>query len=662
VSVPKMALVSVVSVLFTIVIFPKATISWTSPIAIGKIPTTKSWSFGSDPYRHRKRSFRLHSTEEPLGSVGATFSSSPFSSPPSLSSSSSPATESLLSSPTAQAIRDVAIVLNTNAKGVTEDLIEAARDVVEQWNIAQQRENTTGDNPKVSLLVTSTYDEARSASRKIMASANVVGSTTLVVPVGGDGTLTAMINLLWEEYRSLSISQQMEHFPTLNGNEDDKNNESCSNERQQGSKFPIVFGYVAMGTGNALGSVVGCLPVNPNHRRKRRAMLRLLRKCIRPQMTKRKDFRLVLSQLIESVTQTKAIAMGKHCVPEESLALQSNTIEVDILDLPLIRVRTSRGGVAVQTTNGHSSPNENDDGTKDDRYAFFAGLGYDSLLLQDYKDLQDLTGSKAKSSHRGIWHAATTGVVGYTVAMFTRSLPKLLKLEDASRLLRDVKITTNDPESTYWIDHRRGDTMRPVAAITQTVGEAMEGPTSKCQEEDTLLYRGSAGIVATGTVPYYGGGLRLFPFARMTPCGMHLRIGREIHPLEGISRIPSIFEGSFRDKSTDTFRCLDFVGHQFSVEIYESYKYDDEASTTRHQTKEGFPVQHSGESMGRCTRVEFTVSSSSEVAAENQYPDKPLADTISERGHDDPMPPPIRFVTLMPPRIINEHNVINLHP
>ena len=655
-SVPKMALVSVVSVLFTIIIFPKGTISWTSPIAIGKIPTTKCWSFGSDPYRHQKRSFRLHSTEESLGSVGATFS------PPSLSSS--PATQSLLSSSTTQSICDVAIVLNTNAKGVTEDLIEAARDVVEQWNIAQQRENATGDNPKVRLLVTSTYDEARSASRKIMASANAVGSTTLVVPVGGDGTLTAMINLLWEEYRSLSIGQQMEDFTTLNGNVNDKNNESSSNERQQGSKFPIVFGYVAMGTGNALGSVVGCLPVNPNQRnrrRKRRAMFRLLRKCIRPQMTKREDFRLVLSQLIESVTQTKTTAMRKHCVPEELLALQSNKIEVDVLDLPLIRVRTSRGGVAAQITSGHPSPNENDDGTKDDRYAFFAGLGYDSLLLQDYKDLQDWTGSKAKSSHRGIWHAATTGVVGYTVAMFTRSLPKLLKLEDASRLLRDVKITTNNPESTYWIDHRRGDTMRPVTAITQTVGEAMDGPTRKRQEEDTLLYRGSAGIVATGTVPYYGGGLRLFPFARMTPRGMHLRISREIHPLEGISRIPSIFEGSFRDKSTDTFRCLDFVGHQFSVEIYESYKYDDEASTTRHQTEEGFPVQHSGESIGRCTRVELTVSSS-EVPAENQYPDKPLADTGGERGHDDPMPPPIRFVTLMPPRIINEHNVMNLHP
>ena len=500
-------------------------------------------------------------------------------------------------------------------------------------------------------MVTSTYDEARSASRKIMATANASGSTTLVIPVGGDGTLTAMINLLWEEHRSISIGQQIEQSPVINGdgNDDINNNKNGNNDSESSSSFPIVFGYVAMGTGNALGSVVGCLPVTPNqrkHGRKRRKIIRFMRKCFRPQITKREDFRLVLSQLIEAAAQknTEPKAKGKYDVREISLAPIPEPIEVDVVDLPMIRVRTTQAPTDGQTTNG-IMPNGKSEETQNDRYAFFAGVGYDSLLLQDYKDLQDWTATKTKSRQRGLWQVVTTGVVGYTVAMVTKSLPKLLKLEDASRLLRDVKITTNNPGSAYWIDHRRGDAMRPVVATTHDAWDKEEKENNDYHDESTLLYRGSAGIVATGTVPYYGGGLRLFPFARMTPCGMNLRVCREIHPLEGVSRIPSIFEGSFRDKSTSKFQCLDFVGHQFTVEIYESCKYNDGMFSTSQETEEGFPVQHSGESMGRCTRVEFTVSSEEEV------------------DHScDSMPPQMRFVTLMPPRVAEERSSMNLHP
>ncbi len=649
---------SVVSTIVTITLFPKASVSWTFAIAKRKTPTTESWSLSVDSYRHRKRSFRLHSTtEDELDSAEATFSSSaiPSSVPMPLSS---PAKEPHLSSPTTPAVDEIAIVLNTNAKGVTYDLIETAKGVVLQSDI--ERQNSSHHIPRVRLLVTSTFEEARNASRNIMATANTAGSMTLVIPVGGDGTLTAMINLLWEEYRSFSIDELTEDSTATNGSEEDANNGSTNTDSHPSNKFPIVFGYVAMGTGNALGSVVGCMPVTSNQNKrgkKRRMMLRLLRKCIRPQITKRDDFRLVLSQLIKSVTQTKPGTTEK----QDDLALQSKKIKVDVLDLPLIRVRTNRGEVAAQTTNGHSSPNGDEEANKD-RYAFFAGLGYDSLLLQDYKDQQDWTATKTKNGDRGIWNIATTGVVGYTVAMFTRSLPKLLKLEDASRLLRDVKITTNDPESTFWIDHRRGDITRPVHADAHPIGNAKDESTSERQEEEKLLYRGSAGIIASATVPYYGGGLRLFPFARMTPGGMHLRIGRAIHPLEGVSRIPSIFEGSFRDKSSGTFQCLDFVGNQFAVEIYESSKYDDKAATTRHEIEEGFPVQHSGESIGRCTRVDFTVSSSSEVTREKQDTNGTNSMNGSEGNNEDPIPPPIRFLTLLPPRIVEEQNVMNLHP
>ena len=145
-------------------------------------------------------------------------------------------------------------------------------------------------------------------------------------------------------------------------------------------------------------------------------------------------------------------------------------------------------------------------------------------------------------------------------------------------------------------------------------------------------------------------GLRLFPYARLFPNKLQLRIGR-ISPLTGFLRIPSIFEGSYRDKSDDEFGCLDFIGDHFEVEVsgtrYEEYlkrknEYeeekksnsnkrgwwwwkrwtkrgdDDDASSDDETTpttitpthtnlsvpesssssQKGFPFQHSGESMG----------------------------------------------------------------
>jgi hypothetical protein len=525
----------------------------------------------------------------------------------------------LLPSPTsATGIQEIAIVLNTNAKGVTQDLVEAARDAVEQYMETQKRDGSNGNNLRVRMLVTSTYDEAKIASRDIMATASAAAaaSTTMVIPVGGDGTLTAMINLLWEEFRAPNASSS---------SSDDEHGDN------ENKNFPFVFGYVAMGTGNALGSVVGCLPVAPKQprggrhpKRKRTQVLRFLRRSFRPRTRKREDFGLVLSQLIEAAGQTQM----------QTQTTVKHPLEVDTVELPLIRVRTTQGGTGLGNEN-RILPDGRVEIKNDDRYAFFAGLGYDSVILQDYKDLQDWRKAKNHRQEATLWQAATTGVVGYTVAMMTRSLPKLMRLKDASKLLRDVRITTDDPESTYWIDHRRGDTMRP--AIDHNIIN-VRGNKERNPATEEMLYRGSAGIIAAGTVPYYGGGLRLFPFARMTPGGMNLRIGRRLHPLEGISKIPSIFEGSFRDRTTDTFQCLDFVGHQFTIEIFESYKDSGigGSSGSQDETEEGFPVQHSGEAMGSCTRVEFTVSS------------------LEDNDRDPTMPPPMRFVTLMSPRIVEE--------
>lgn len=103
------------------------------------------------------------------------------------------------------------------------------------------------------------------------------------------------------------------------------------------------------------------------------------------------------------------------------------------------------------------------------------------------------------------------------------------------------------------------------------------------------LYKGKTGILAAGTSPFYGGGLRLFPFARMTLDKMHLRLGR-IHPLTGFVNIPAIFQGSYRDTTEENFGCIDFVGSDFDIAV-----------------DEGFPFQHSGESLGHFKSFRLSV-------------------------------------------------------
>ena len=132
--------------------------------------------------------------------------------------------------------------------------------------------------------------------------------------------------------------------------------------------------------------------------------------------------------------------------------------------------------------------------------------------------------------------------------------------------------------------------------------------------------------------------MRLFPYARLMPDKLQLRVGR-ISPLTGFVNIPAIFEGSYREK-TNAFGCLDFIGKDFEVEVrsarYDEYvkrksekrgkkrrrllnwlrlrrRSEDSIDDTIYTDKEpikrvrGFPFQHSGESMGCKERFRLRV-------------------------------------------------------
>ena len=94
------------------------------------------------------------------------------------------------------------------------------------------------------------------------------------------------------------------------------------------------------------------------------------------------------------------------------------------------------------------------------------------------------------------------------------------------------------------------------------------------------MYSRTTGIIATSTTPYYGGGLRLFPYARLVPDKLQLRLGR-ISPLTGFLNILKLFEGSYHEKGEWSFGCLDFIRKDFEVEVRSASSF-----------------QHRGESMG----------------------------------------------------------------
>ena len=440
---------------------------------------------------------------------------------------------SLSNPPPLQVIQkpNVAIILNTNARSVTADMIPLAESVL-------------GED---AVYCTTTAEQAQQAALSLIKQ-----NVSLVVAVGGDGTLSSMIN-----YLTQSIIQHQKHNSTFTVDE-------------AVAKLPTMA-FIPMGTGNGVGSVVACqAPID-----------------------------IVKPSLFTRIFRRKALKHEKFVQVLKLLPMVGNDLAygttnindmVDLVELPMLEVTTPRS--------------EQDQGD----LCFFAGVGFDSLLLQDFKDV------KAWSVRRGILRETLGSVTGYVVALVSKTLPKCIQ-RNAHQI--QVEITSTDPHAV-WIDHRRGDVVRKLTSTTQ--GDAP--PTAP-----TLVYKGTAGIVAAGTSPYYGGGLRLFPFARMTLDKMHLRVGR-IHPLRGFLQIPRIFRGSYRDTRPGSFGCLDFLASDFTVSVRPTTTDGTiaaEDTTTTTPKKNGYPLQHSGEAIGSYEQFRLRV-----------------------------VPAPVKFITFFKKRIVDD--------
>ena len=458
--------------------------------------------------------------------------------------------------------------------------------------------------------VTSTQEEARQVAKSLVVdqlrrqkrSRGANGNNrcrSLVVPVGGDGTVTNLLQWMWDAAHDHHDAdhQDEEHLEVAVVTSHDVDN------------FPFTFAYVAMGTGNALGSVVGCKATTTSSSSQRTKKTQgWVRKLLRtPRRRKYDSFKNTLEQIFDAVHEWNVVGRRSS----SSRNTNKRTKSYDTVEVPLMRVVTTP--VDVQDDDDEQAEKGNEEAKQDQSYySFFAGVGFDSLMLQDYQDQQTWREQKTTriSFLKGIADSVLSGVPGYTTALFTRTLPKCLPppLGRRAHLMR-VQITTNQPSETCWVDHRRGDFLRPILEDDDVENDSVVNESCGEENDSVILYEGKAGIVASSTVPYYGGGLRLFPFARMAGNSkMHLRVGR-IHPFRGVVNIPRIFRGSYREKRDGAFGCLDFIGPSFSVRILDDDDDDDyNDAPSKEEKSEGYPVQHSGESIGASTNVKVEVA------------------------------------------------------
>jgi len=207
---------------------------------------------------------------------------------------------------------------------------------------------------------------------------------------------------------------------------------------------------------------------------------------------------------------------------------------------------------------------ETENGTSEDVVAgrkpnsvkcFFGGLGYDARWLQDFKTLGEQTLGTPLSR-------LTHSVFGYVLALLVRTIPSTLRGEHVFH----ARVVSLGSEA-YFVDPTRGDWLMPRA-------------------QGEVLYEGSAGIVSFSTVPYYGGGVRLFPFAGLSRGLLQIRISN-INPLVGALRMHSIWKGDYRNPN----HVFDFLVRYAVIEL--------EQPTS---------LQHSGDLVGKVRRVRVSVA------------------------------------------------------
>ncbi|HSN99374.1 MAG TPA: diacylglycerol kinase family protein [Candidatus Nanopelagicales bacterium] len=144
----------------------------------------------------------------------------------------------------------------------------------------------------------------------------------------------------------------------------------------------------------------------------------------------------------------------------------------------------------------------------------FCGFGIDAVMLRDYNQVKSLLA-------RGPFRRWAPGPVAYTVAAITRTIPNF--------------IVSRTP-------HCRVINEGSEAVRVGEKGSILGAPIPR----GGIIYEGPARIVALSTIPYYGFGFRMFPYAEDRPDRMQLRVSI-VHPFTFIRHFGEIWRGEYDD-------------------------------------------------------------------------------------------------------------------
>jgi diacylglycerol kinase family enzyme len=160
----------------------------------------------------------------------------------------------------------------------------------------------------------------------------------------------------------------------------------------------------------------------------------------------------------------------------------------------------------------------------------FCGLGADAIVLADYGKVK---GALSKTPLARV----APGPLSYVLATTTRSIPRFL-----SRRMPHCRVR-NDGAEAYRLG-TKGNVIGPPIPTGHT------------------LYEGPMRICALSTIPYYGYGFRMFPFAEERPDRMNLRIAT-IGPLSFVRHFGEIWRGEYENEEEVT----DFLVDAVTIEV-----------------------------------------------------------------------------------------------
>ncbi|MEM7135533.1 MAG: diacylglycerol kinase family protein [Myxococcota bacterium] len=163
----------------------------------------------------------------------------------------------------------------------------------------------------------------------------------------------------------------------------------------------------------------------------------------------------------------------------------------------------------------------------------FAGAGFDALGLKHFHDVRDLM-------RRLPWvgrHA--TGAVSYAISIPTLTIPEL-----ALKPRLRVRIVNHGSP----------------AQVLDRSGR----PTGRLVEPGGVLFEGECIAALVSTIPYWGFGFRIFPFADRLPKGRFCVRVVAAHPLHVAAHMLSAWKGTYRND-----KLLDFYADDVALEFPE---------------------------------------------------------------------------------------------